>query len=135
MDLESLDKRREGMALKFVKNSLKNDNFSKLFPLRRVKHVMESRMGEKYLVNSSKTRRYADSAVPFLQRMLNKDDFEKRKNLKRLMDFESSMSSGKRQSLKQKKLVNYVSNVDVITWENKILLLLLLKTFFLTVMV
>ena len=70
---------------------------------------------EKYLVNSSKTRRYADSAVPFLQRMLNKDDFGKRKNLKRLMDFESSMSSGKRQSLKQKKLVNYVSNVDVIT--------------------
>ena len=37
------------------------------------------------------------------------------------MDLESSMSSGKRQSLKQKKLVNYVSNVDDITWENKIL--------------
>ncbi len=27
LNLESLDKRREGMALKFVKNSLKNDNF------------------------------------------------------------------------------------------------------------
>ena len=116
LNLESLDKRREGMALKFVKNSLKNDNFSKLFPLRRAKHVMESRMSEKYLVNSSKTRRYADSAVPFLQRMLNKDDVEKRTNLKRLLDFETSLKiSRKKQSLEQKKLVNYVSNVDVIT--------------------
>ena len=116
LNLESLDKRREGMALKFVKNSLKNDNFSKLFPLRRAKHGMESRMSEKYLVNSSKTRRYADSAVPFLQRMLNKDDVEKKKHLKRLLNFESSLKiSRKKQSLEQKKLVNYVSNVDVIT--------------------
>ena len=109
LNLESLDKRREGMALKFVKNSLKNDNLFKLFPLRRVKHVMESGMREKFLVNPSKTRRYKDSAVAFLQRMLDKDDVEKRKNLK------SSLSSGKGQSLEQKKLVNYVSNVDVIT--------------------
>ncbi len=60
----------------------------------------------------SKTRRYKDSALPFLQRMLNNDDVKKRKNFKRLLDFESS---GKRQSLEQKKLVNYVSNVHVIT--------------------
>ena len=116
LNLESLDKRREGMALKFVKNSLKNDNFSKLFPLRRAKHVMESRKSEKYLVNPSKNCRYADSAVPFLQRMLNKDEVEKRKNLKRLLDLESSLkTSGNKQSLEKKKLVNYVSNVDVIT--------------------
>ena len=59
-----LDKRREGMALKFVKNSLNNANFSKLFPLRRVMHEMKFRRSEKY---SSKTFRYQDSAVPFLQ--------------------------------------------------------------------
>ena len=71
LNLESLDKRREGMALKFVKNSLNNANFSKLFPLRRVKHEMNSRMSEKYFVNLSKTCRYKDSAVPFLRRLLN----------------------------------------------------------------
>ena len=66
-------------------------------------------------------RRYLDSAVPLLQGLLNKDNVEKKKDLKRLFDYDSSVSSGKRKRLEQRKLVNYVSNVDVITWENKIL--------------
>ena len=37
LKLESLHERREAMALKFVKKSLENSNFSKLFPLREVK--------------------------------------------------------------------------------------------------
>lgn len=115
LNLESLDKRREGMALKFAKNSLNNANFSKLFPLRRVKHEMSCRMSDKYSVNFSKTRRYKDSAVPYLQGLLNKDDVEKRKNLKRLLDYECSTGSLKKKRLEQRKLVNYVSNVDVIT--------------------
>ena len=115
LNLESLEKRREGMALKFAKNSLNNSNFSKLFPLRKVQHDMKFRMSEKYLVNCSKTRRYKDSAVPFLQGLLNKDNVEKKKDLKRLFDYDSSVSSGKRKRLEQRKLVNYVSNVDVIT--------------------
>ena len=54
-------------------------------------------------------------AVPFLQGLLNKDNIEKRKNLRRLFDDDSSVSSEKRERLEQRKLVNYVSNVDVIT--------------------
>ena len=76
---------------------------------------MSSRMSEKYFVNLSKTCRYRDSAVPYLQRLLNKDDVEKRKNLKRLLDYGRSLSSEKSQRLGQKKLVNYVSNVDAIS--------------------
>ena len=113
--LSFLDKRREDMALKFVKNSLINANFSKLFPLRRVQHDMKFRMSEKFSVNRSKTGRYKDSAVPFLQGLLNKDNVEKRKDIKRLLDYECSVSSEKKKRLEQRKLVNYVSNVDVIT--------------------
>ena len=113
LKLESLNSRRETMALKFVKNSLENKNFSKLFPLKEVKHGMKSRKSEKYMVNSSNTNRHKDSAVPYLQGLLNKDDFERRKNLKRLLsDAESSLKYQQRQT---KNRVNYISNVDVIT--------------------
>ena len=64
LNLESLEKRREGMALKFVKNSLKNANFAKLF-LREVKHGMKFRMSEKYFVNPSKTKDTSAVQCPF----------------------------------------------------------------------
>ena len=84
LKLESLNTRRETMALKFVKNSLENKNFSKLFPVKEVKHGMKSRQSEKYVVKFSNTNRHKDSAVPYLQGLLNRDDFERRQNLKRL---------------------------------------------------
>ena len=68
--MESLNQRRESMALKFVKNSLKNHNYSKLFPLRKANHGMSVRNSERYHVKVTNT---GDSAVPFLQRLLNKD--------------------------------------------------------------
>ena len=77
------------MALKFAKNSLNDKHFSKLFPLRITKHQMNVRNSEKFHVNSSNTKRYKDSAVPFLQGLLNKENFEKRKSLKRLFKDES----------------------------------------------
>ena len=46
--LQSLDNRREIISLRFVKNSLKNANFSKLFPLKTIKHVMNVRNPLKY---------------------------------------------------------------------------------------
>ncbi len=51
------------MALKFVKRSFGNSNFSKLFPLREIKHGMKARKSEKYFVIPSKTKRNKDSAV------------------------------------------------------------------------
>ena len=118
LKLDSLNKRREHMALKFVKKSLENDNFSKLFPLKEVKHGMKFRKSEKYFVTPSNTKRRNESAVPYLQGLLNKDYFEKKKSLKRLLDIESSERVKKTQRIDSKKrfeLVNYVSNVDVIT--------------------
>ena len=112
LKLESLYKRREAMALKFVKKSLGNYNFSKLFPLREAKHGMKARMSEKYFVTPSRTKRHKDSAVPYLQNLLNKDHLEKRQTLKKLFSCKSSHSYA---SIELKKRVNYISNVDVIT--------------------
>ena len=77
------------MALKFAKNSLKDHNFSKLFPLKMANHQMKVRNSEKYVVKPSKTKRYQESAVPYLQGLLNRDHFEKRQNFKRLFVNES----------------------------------------------
>ena len=65
------------MALKFVKKSLGNKNVSKIFPFREVKHGMKFRKSEKYFANPTKTKRLKDSAVPYLQGLLNKDCLEK----------------------------------------------------------
>ena len=115
LKLESLEKRRETMALKFVKNSLENKNYSKLFPLREVKHDIKIRKSEKYVVNQSRTKRHRASAVPYLQQLLNKDHFKRKKELRRLLDAGSTLSYEQGQRIKQKNRVNYVSNIDVIT--------------------
>ena len=78
LNLDSLNKRRQSMALKFAKNGLKDPHFSKLFPLRRVEHGMVARNKEKYVVNKSTTSRYKYSAVPSLQRLLNRESIEKK---------------------------------------------------------
>ena len=96
LKVDSLNDRREKMALRFAKTSLNNPNFSKLFPLRKVDHLMKVRNSEKYVVNTSNTKRYQESAVPFLQGLLNKDDFEKRQSIKRLFKDESKTRNTKR---------------------------------------
>ena len=102
------------MALKFVKNGLKNHNFSKLFPLRKAIHGMTARNSEKYHVNSTKNVRYKVSAVPFLQRLLNKDTLAKKENLKRIINYGKVSKKPERSEIKDSR-VNYICKVDVIT--------------------
>ena len=76
--------------------------------LTRRDHGMKIRKSYKYIVNQSRTKRKKVSAVPYLQELLNKDHFERRQNLRRLINAEGSQSCGK----KLKKRVNCISNVD-----------------------
>ena len=85
MKLDSLKERREKMALKFAKKSLKQESFSKLFPLNTSKHVMNKRNPGKYVVNFTNCERYRKSAVPYLQRLLNIDYSKQKKDLKCLL--------------------------------------------------
>ena len=70
--LESLFVRREQMCLKFAKNCLKNEKTRSIFPLNKTNHQMEIRDREMFFVQPARTDRLAKSAVPYLQRLLNK---------------------------------------------------------------
>ena len=84
LKLDSLKERREKMALKFAKKSLKLEQFSRLLPLSESKHGMTKRNPERYMVMNSKSERHRRSAVPFLQRLLNKDYLRQKKDLSKL---------------------------------------------------
>ena len=84
-NLESLDKRRGLLGLKFAKNCLKNENFAKLFPLKETKHAMNVRNPDRYVVKSANTERYKKSTIPFLQRQLNLENNKKKIELKKFL--------------------------------------------------
>ena len=73
------------MALTFAKRSLKLEHFSKLFPLNESNHLMSKRNPERYVINKFKTRRHQKSAVPFLQKLLNDDYANQKKDLSKLL--------------------------------------------------
>ena len=92
MNLDSLRKRREKMALRFAQKSLKQVSFSGLFPVSNPKHGMEKRSPEKYIVNHSNTERYRKSAVPYLQRLLNMDYSKQKKDLRNLLQVNNDVT-------------------------------------------
>ena len=82
--LESLEERRKLISLKFAKSCLKNENFSKLFPLRKIKHAMNVRKPDKYVVANANTERYKRSTIPYLQRLLNVENQNRKTELNKL---------------------------------------------------
>ena len=112
MNMESLHERRETIALRFAKNCLKNENFSKLFPLNNQKHEMTVRNPLKYQIKKANTERLKVSTIPYMQRMLN-DDVKKRK--KEMMDLNNELNKSKTRKVENDSKylqVNYVSKND-----------------------
>ena len=73
LGLDSLYDRREGLCLSFAKKCTKslNNKVRSIFPLNHTQTTLGTRYPEKYHVNMAKTDRYKDSAVPYMQRLLN----------------------------------------------------------------
>ena len=69
--LAKLSDRREKLMLKFALNCTKNKFTSELFPLNKTT-AMKTRHRETYKVLHCNTDRLKDSAVPYMQRLLNK---------------------------------------------------------------
>ena len=69
--LAKLSDRREKLMLKFAKNCTQNKFTSELFPLNKTT-AMKTRHRETYKVMHCNTDRLKDSAVPYMQRLLNK---------------------------------------------------------------
>ena len=76
LKLESLYDRRELLCLKFAKKCTKSSQVKDMFPINPMLN-MKMRHPEKYKVNMARTDRLKDSAIPFMQRLLNQDFLDK----------------------------------------------------------
>ena len=82
LKIESLEKRRENLCLRFAKKCLKNEKVKDFFPKKKQKHKMIKRKVKKFKINNAKTKRYSNSAIPYMQRLLNKEN-EKKERFKK----------------------------------------------------
>ena len=72
--IETLEKRREVLCLRFAKNCLKNSKVKNFFPEKKQLHKMKKRKMKKFKVNKAFTKRYSKTSIPFMQKMLNEDN-------------------------------------------------------------
>ena len=86
LNLETLEKRREILCLKFAKNCLKNDKVKDMFPLKKSKHKMKKRIEKRFQTKKNKTKRRQNSALPYMRKLLN-DEYQKKQKM--LKDLES----------------------------------------------
>ena len=73
LNLDSLQKRRQDMCLKFAKSGIKNGKLNDLFPVNEKTHKMKTRDDEKYKVQFANTDRLRNASIITMQNMLNDD--------------------------------------------------------------
>jgi len=100
LDLESLEDRRKSLCLKFAKKCLEVEKLKKMFPKKIEMHDMSKRNFEYYKVNRTLTKRYLNSAIPQMQRILNFDKRKKIETLKQLSSYPVNNGSFKSVSLR-----------------------------------
>ena len=67
--LDTLELRRTKLCLNFAQKCLKNKRTENIFPIN--KKTVNTRQHEKFYVTPAFTDRVANSAIPYLQRLLN----------------------------------------------------------------
>ena len=73
LNLDSLQKRRQDMCLKFAKSGIENGKLNDLFPVNEKTHKMKTREDEKYKVQFANTDRLKNASIITMQKMLNED--------------------------------------------------------------
>ena len=71
LNIERLEHRREQLCLSFAKKSSKHPKFSHLFPKNEKEHQMKTRKCEKFKVEMAKNERLKNSAIIYMQNLLN----------------------------------------------------------------
>ena len=69
--LDTLSERRKSLCKKFAKNCVKSEKMRHLFPMNS--RIANTRNPEKFYVQPASTKRLAQSAIPYMQRLLNED--------------------------------------------------------------
>ena len=72
--METLYNRIEKLWLKFAKRCLRNEKTRKMFPSNSKNHVMKTRKQEKYHVQHAQTKRFKESALIYMQNLLNQHE-------------------------------------------------------------
>ena len=76
VQLETLFKRREKLLYSFGKKSIHIEQTKHLFTRKKTIHEMNIRRPELYEVIHANTERLRNSTVPYIQRLLNKKEYE-----------------------------------------------------------
>ena len=76
MNMDTFDKRREKLCMKFAKNCLRHDKLRSMFSVNSTSHAMKKRCTDKFKVNKASTNRYKFSAIPYMQRIMNQNEKE-----------------------------------------------------------
>ena len=84
LGLETLEKRRDQMCMKFAKQCLKLEKMKKFFVKNESAHSMLKRDSNAFKVVRAQTERLRKSAIPFMVRQLNGYRSDKRKLLKQV---------------------------------------------------
>ena len=71
LDIESLNDRRQNLCLNFAMKASKRPKMKKMFPLNDKSHNMGTRKTEKFKVQHALTDRLKDSALIYMQNLLN----------------------------------------------------------------
>ena len=75
LNLDTLEDRREKLCIRFAKNALRNEKACKMFPLNEKQHTMITRKPEIFKVQKTKTERLKNSAIIYMQNLLNKENW------------------------------------------------------------
>ena len=79
LKLDTLERRREILCLKFAKKCLQNEKLKNLFPLNKNKHSMIRRNKRKHETRKIRTTRFEKSAIPYMTKLLNNEQSMKKK--------------------------------------------------------
>ena len=71
--LSTLFERRSKLCLKFAKSCLKHEEMKNMFPLNPQTYDIQTRFREKFQVTKCRTDRLKNSAIPYMQRLLNSE--------------------------------------------------------------
>ena len=69
--LQTIDERRNLLTLQFAETGIKNRTMNNLFPHRKKSHIMKTRKDNYYKITHANTKRFQDSPILAMQRMLN----------------------------------------------------------------
>ena len=76
LHLLTLDERQKSLTLQFAETGIKNGTMNDLFPHKRKIHSMETRKGDYFKITHANTKRFQNSPILAMQRMLNNKQIE-----------------------------------------------------------